>query len=182
MDQPFYDNRHPEWLLDDDPMDEDQARELQAHLATCPDCPPLADAWREMRQEIATLPPAAPAPGFTARWQARLVEKKVAQQRRIRRLTIGLNLLALGTVLAAWLLPQLMQFSLAELAYKILYNTAEALTRLNQVQYAFGSLLQNVPVFVSLAVWVLGATGLAGLSLVWAYAIWKYFVPKGVNT
>lgn len=172
---------HPDWLLDEAPPEAARAEELRQHLLGCPDCAALSAAWETVREEIATLPPAAPAPGFTQRWQARLAEKKAAQQARLRRVTVGLNVLLLGGGLAAWFLPRLLTFSPAESAYLALASLASVLMRLQQLRYLFLNTAGGLPTAVPLVLWVLGACGLAVLGLAWAATLWKFIVPKGMK-
>lgn len=62
---------------------------------------PLAEkAWQGVRKFFVTVPDAAPAPGFTARWQERLKRERLRKQRRQTWLMLGLT----GSIAAILLL------------------------------------------------------------------------------
>jgi hypothetical protein len=72
-------NHHPyqDWLLDEPQRPEaaltaEQAQELGAHLRACQTCRELAGSLRQVETELHAPALLSPAPGFTARWQARL--------------------------------------------------------------------------------------------------------------
>ena len=85
-----------DWLLEDQPLDPAQKRELDAHLRSCETCRAIAESNLALRSARIV----APAPGFTARFQERLVLARRAQRRRTLLGTLffslgGLLLLAL---------------------------------------------------------------------------------------
>jgi anti-sigma factor RsiW len=92
------------WLLAGEGLTDEQAERLHDHLQACPACQALLAAWAEAEGELRSSPWATPAPGFTARWQARLAaEQRRAQTRQVW-VTLGLTVasaLALVAMLAA---------------------------------------------------------------------------------
>jgi anti-sigma factor RsiW len=56
----------------DGALDAAHCPELEAHLASCPECRTQADAERELRARLKALPPPAPSPGLEARVRASL--------------------------------------------------------------------------------------------------------------
>jgi anti-sigma factor RsiW len=56
----------------DGALDAAQCPELEAHLASCPECRAQADAERELRARLKALPPPAPPAGLEARVRASL--------------------------------------------------------------------------------------------------------------
>jgi anti-sigma factor RsiW len=75
---------HPpfdEWLTTDQPLSAYQAQALQEHLKTCEQCQKLSASWEQVHRLLATTPQAAPAAGFTARWQMRAATEKLKKQR-----------------------------------------------------------------------------------------------------
>jgi hypothetical protein len=86
-----------DWLLEDQPLDPTQKRDLDAHLRTCETCRAIAESNLALRSARIV----APAPGFSARFQERLVLARRAQRRRTLLGTLffslgGLLLLACG--------------------------------------------------------------------------------------
>jgi anti-sigma factor RsiW len=78
---------YDDWLFSDEPRTAQESEELRRHLAGCPRCRSLAEAWSDVRLDLEGSPAAAPLPGFTGRWQRRLA---LDRQRRARRQSIGL--------------------------------------------------------------------------------------------
>ncbi len=70
------------WLLSEEALPPEQAQALQEHLQTCPACQRLERSWSGVEQLFRRSPLAAPAAGFSARWQARLAEEQRQRQRR----------------------------------------------------------------------------------------------------
>lgn len=76
---------------------------VEAHLADCPECRTELEAERQLSEQLASLPPTAPAPDFEARFWARLAREREASAGRSGRWRLfGPRLaLALGGVGAA---------------------------------------------------------------------------------
>lgn len=86
--QPFED-----WLLDDEPLTNQQQRELQVHMRGCTSCSAIAAS----NLALHTKHMAVPQPGFTERFRPRLTAWKTEQ---LRRQAIGtVVLVAAGLVL-----------------------------------------------------------------------------------
>lgn len=98
--QPF-----KEWLLSDEPLTAEQSRVLSEHLQGCASCSQLETGWSEVQALIQRRPEAAPAPGFTDRWQARLAARHLKKQRQQVWIALGLILLA-AILLAGYLFLQ----------------------------------------------------------------------------
>ena len=81
--------------------------ELQAHLATCEVCRARWAAFQQVDRMLSNAAQAAPAPGFAARFSARLARQEA--QRRARQRAIGaVGVFATGTAaLALILIPAL---------------------------------------------------------------------------
>ncbi|GAB4522760.1 MAG: hypothetical protein Fur0018_04920 [Anaerolineales bacterium] len=60
------------WILADEPLNWQERISLENHLSACDDCRTLSTAWQEMNAFMRTAPTPQPAPGFSARFQARL--------------------------------------------------------------------------------------------------------------
>jgi anti-sigma factor RsiW len=165
------------WLLEPSQLNEQQAAELRAHLAGCPDCARLQVAWQQVAAVI-RAEPELPAPaGFTQRWQADLEARKARQRaRQVRR---ALFLLAGGVFLV----------SLALLGYWIASGPAEFLLRLattytdlastvGGVQQFFQFLLHVAPPAIPFVLGLALAAWVLILSLTWVFAFLR-FSSKG---
>jgi membrane-associated protease RseP (regulator of RpoE activity) len=71
--QPFED-----WLLEEKPINPKQKLELEAHLRVCTYCSALAATGNALH----SVKKAAPAVGFTVRFQERLAKQKAVERRR----------------------------------------------------------------------------------------------------
>jgi hypothetical protein len=170
--QPFED-----WLLNDKPITPEQKRELDTHVRTCAYCAALAETGIALK----SVKKASPKAGFTARFEARLAERKLAEQRK--RLWGSVFFTVGGLVLLMWLAsPYLFSF-LAEPATWIaglvqwgifVVTTIEALA---QAGFVF---LQIIPDFLPPFAWMIVLSAVAGVSLLWTVSIWRFVrVPRG---
>jgi len=79
-----------EWLLDEQRLTSEQARELQTHLHACPSCTAVA----EINLALRSAPHLSPAPGFSRRFQQRLRRYHRTQRQRQ---ALGMLTLLLGS-------------------------------------------------------------------------------------
>lgn len=84
--QPFRD-----WLLSTEELTPEQKRGVHEHLKACETCRQLHVAWKEVDAVFHQSPLAAPMPGFSTRFQARLQEYQEKQQVRRVWLSIGIS-------------------------------------------------------------------------------------------
>ena len=171
--QPFED-----WLLNDKPITPEQKRELDMHLRTCTYCTALAETGLALK----SVKKASPASGFTNRFQARLAERKLAEQRR--RLWGSVLFTVGGLVLLMWLAaPYLFSFLSAPATWiaalvqwgVFVVTTIEALAQAGSV------MLDIVPDFLSPFAWMVLLSAFAGVGLLWTVSIWRFVrVPRGV--
>jgi hypothetical protein len=172
--QPFED-----WLLNDKHLSPAEKRELDLHMRTCTHCTALSATGLALRS--ATV--AAPAPGFTMRFQQRLAAQKIAERRR--RLWGTMVLIFGGAGLLGWfLVPYLYSFVSSPVEW-ITAAVGYFLFAVNSVQAiteAMSVLLRILPDFVPPYMWMVLVSGLAGLSLLWAISIWQFSrAPQGVS-
>jgi hypothetical protein len=174
--QPFED-----WLFSNEPIGSQQEASLRQHLENCPSCASMAQAWRSVETEIVRTPQAAPTPGFGKRWQARLAQKRSAQQRSLAWWVIGFNLsAALGIFLALnW--NRLTSLSLSKLLVSALYTVTLLFARIDSAEVLFKLLLEEVNPIILISVTALVGTSLCALSLAWIFSMWKIYLPQGVR-
>lgn len=91
---------------DPDGIAEDDRRELDAHLASCPACRAALEEQRDVARVLATRVPIDPPAGFSARLSARLREDdRWLTLVNWRAWTVGLVPIAAALVFVAWLMP-----------------------------------------------------------------------------
>lgn len=76
--QPFSD-----WLLAEEPLSSEEARLLQEHLRTCPECQQQQVALTNVHRLFKDVSQLVPAHGFVSRWQQRLADQRTLRQRKI---------------------------------------------------------------------------------------------------
>jgi hypothetical protein len=172
-----------DWIFADKPLNPDQENILKEAIATLAveSLSPLVQSFQQVEHTLRGAAMAAPAPGFTSRWQKRLAEKKARQQR----LMVGLGaLLALGSAAAIGLaifIPMLDTVSLAQLANSLIASLILLAARLHTVRTLASYMLEGVPSAIPIALWVAIATSLSGFTLAWVYAMWRIMIPKGLK-
>jgi hypothetical protein len=169
-----------DWLLDDQLLNPAQKRDLDAHLRDCNACRAIAESNLALRSARVV----GPAPGFTARFQERLVLARRAQRRRTLLGTLffslgGMILLALltGPTLvsmigspAAWLAAMVQ-------ALLFIYSTVMAVLEASPVVF------RVLPGFMPPFVWLVLLSTLSGLGLLWSISIWRLVRrPQGVTS
>jgi anti-sigma factor RsiW len=168
-----------DWLLDDQLLDPAHKRELDAHLRTCDVCSAIAESNMALRSARVV----APAPGFTARFQERLVLARRAQRRRTLLGTLffslgGMLLLALlaGPTLVSLLGSPAEWISAMVRALLFIYTTVMAVLEAGSV------IFRVLPGFMPPFVWLVLLSTLSGLGLLWSVSIWRLMRrPQGVQ-
>jgi hypothetical protein len=167
-----------DWLLDNQPLTIDQQRQLNSHLRTCSTCTALA----EVNLALKSVKMAAPAEGFSSRFQLRLAAKKQALRWRNFSGFAILTLSVLG--LLGWVswpvLKDLTQSPVTLLASWMsslipLWTSLQAIFRAGVV------LFKVVPGFVPAYIWAVVLFAAGGWSLVWVLSLIKFTkVSQGV--
>ncbi len=171
--QPFED-----WLLNDKPITQEQKRELEMHIRTCAYCAALVETSIALK----SVKKASPQAGFTNRFQARLAERKLAEQRR--RLWGSALFTVGGLVLLMWLSsPYLFSFLSAPATWisALIQWGVFILTTIEAVAQAGSVFVKILPDFLSPFAWMVLLSAFAGVSLLWTVSIWRFVrVPRGV--
>ena len=167
-----------DWLLDDEPLSPQQARDLQAHVRSCPACAAIAESNLALHSTRIV----SPATGFTDRFRVRL-EKRRREQRWLQ--VIGTVVLVLGGVgLVYWLAGPFIMAALTSPASWITVGVSYflfILTSLQVVGEAGAILLRVLPTFISPGGWVVLTVGAAGLGILWTISIRRVArLPQGV--
>jgi len=134
------------WLQDPAGMNAEQTRELQAHLADCPDCKRLYTGWQAAQNLISTQPVITAPAGFTARFQASLPERR-KHAHRLQARKFGIILV--GAILSITILL-LVRFFSAHSAVEVLSQGIQFLTiapqRVVEARYIIAFWLGQIPV------------------------------------
>lgn len=165
------------WLLEDQSLGPEQTRALQAHLQTCAHCSALAETGLQLKS---ARPAASPA-GFTARFQTRLAAHRIAERRR--KFWGGLIFVVGGVSLLAWLGAPMVAglvASPAEWIARLLNYTFFLFTAVQTLGEVGFVLLRVAPGFVPPFAWMVFASALAGMGLLWVISIWRLtYAPRG---
>jgi hypothetical protein len=167
-----------DWLLDDQPLTPQQARELQTHLRDCVSCAAIA----ETNLALHATRRIGPAVGFADRFQARLGRRR--REQRWRQVIGTLVLVIGGLGLLYWLagptLVEIVRSPAAWITAGVGYFLF-ILTSFEVVTEATAILLRVLPTFVSPAGWLAMVLGTAGLGSLWTISMRRVArAPQGV--
>ena len=167
-----------DWLLDNQPLNIDQERQLNTHLRTCSSCAALA----EVNLALKSVNTAEPAAGFTDRFQLRLAARK--QALRWKNFS-GFALLTMSVLgLFVWVSWPVIK-DLAQSPLNLLVSWMSSLvlfwTSLQAMFRAGVVLFKVVPGFVPVYIWAIILFAAGGWSLVWVFSLIKFTkVTQGV--
>jgi len=162
------------WILSDDPLGEDERRELSTHLQTCDACRTLQVADRELTGMLNHAPMSAPAPGFRTRFVSHLEEQR-RMRRLVRILVVSGFILALmavvsllvGGVLFARVVPVTRAVAgIGQFVVQLGFQTSLSLRVLRLVVVAFISTLPQ-------AVWLAAMIAAIGLTGLWLFSLYR---------
>lgn len=160
-----------DWLLSGEPLSAAQKHDLHDHLGGCEYCSALV----EVNTALRTTRPAAAAPGFVTRFEARLQAKQARQRRRTIWGVFFLALASAGLILflSLRLLPYFrsspLDLLVSELPYLVsLLNSAHALGEIGSV------LIRMAASFVPGYVWMMAALFCAFFGWLWVVSISRF--------
>jgi hypothetical protein len=171
--QPFED-----WLLEDEHLSVQQERELQIHIRSCTSCAAIADSNLALHSRRLI----APAPGFSARFQPRLVAWR---QEQLRRQALGTIILVLAGIALLYTLagPAMLEAVRSPAAWfrEITVYIVALLTFARVLGQVGGVLLRNLPDLMPAAGWWAMLTGACVLATLWIFTIRRLArAPQGV--
>jgi hypothetical protein len=166
------------WLLDNQMLDADEKRQLNAHLQVCSSCTALA----EVNLALKSVKMAAPTPGFADRFQVRLAAQKKALRRRNFYGFLLLTLSVLSVlVLIAWPLVMSIVQSPVDLLASWLGTLISFWVSIDAMAHAGVLLFRVFPGFVPGYIWTLILFAACGWSLLWVFSLIKFTkLPQGV--
>jgi predicted anti-sigma-YlaC factor YlaD len=161
------------WIIDEIPLSSEQAQLLQSHLQECENCRKLSTGWDAARTYLLQTTVVSPAPGFTRRFGASIAERRYRQQQmQVRRTLLYLvsgsfvSLLALMAYLLFIVTP-------GGLLITVFGSLTHTLVWWNNLQEMYLPLVQSLPIFVPVALWILFTTSLSIFSILWVISIWR---------
>jgi hypothetical protein len=168
--------RHPlfeTWITADEPLEPAQAQALSSHLQECEECQRFSANWSGARAYLSTRPAATPLPGFTQRFQADLAVRRYHQQQIQIRRTILFFLGGSVVSLLALLAHLLFVITPTGLFVTVFRSVTYLLVWWNNLQDTYLPLVQSLPIYVPIALWILFTTSLSVFSVIWAISIWR---------
>lgn len=140
------------WILDDTPLSSEEKILLNKHLQTCAQCRLLNSAWQTSKRHIRNAVLQVPQPGFTHRWQSRLLYRKEHEKSKLIRrnliLLVGLMVTASAiymlqnNLFTTWIVTALsLSTSLFFIISKALAQFTAALNRSPVLFYGFALLI-----------------------------------------
>ena len=167
-----------DWLLNNQTLSVPEKRQLDTHLQGCSSCSALA----EVNLALKSFTMAAPAAGFTDRFQVRLAAQKNALRRRNfwGFLVLTLSVLSVLTFISWPVITRLLQ-SPVDLLASWLGSLLSFWASLDAMAHAGFVLFRIVPGFIPAYVWPVVLFAACGWSLLWVFSLIKFSkFPQGV--
>ena len=167
-----------DWLLNHQTLAADEKRQLTAHLQSCPSCTALA----EVNLALKSAKMAAPAAGFSDRFQVRLVARKKAIHQRNFWGFFVLTLSVLSVLVwVSWPVIKSAAQSPVDLLTSWLASLLSFWAALQAMVHAGVVLFKVVPGFVPAYIWTVILFAACGWSLLWVFSLMKFTkIPQGV--
>jgi hypothetical protein len=167
------------WLLDNQKLDVDENRQLNAHLQVCTSCSALA----EINLALISAKTAAPMAGFADRFQIRLAAQKKALRRRN---FWGFMLLTLSVLsvltLIAWPVIAGMLRSPVSLLASWLGSLLSIWASIDAMAHAGWVFFRIIPSFIPAYIWILVLFAACSWCLLWVLSLIKFTkLPQGVQ-
>ncbi len=161
------------WILENEGLTAGERRELQVHLSACGQCQRLERKWQAVHQELRAHRVAAPAPGFTQRWQASLAERRAREQRKQAWRIFGILMagaLFVLLILAGYVLATT---SPAQWLVALTRTVSSSQAFLELAIYIVQTWVSSTPLALNIALWIYLTVTLCILSLVWLGILWR---------
>lgn len=164
-------SNHPHfeaWLFSEDSLNSQEAALLQAHLESCETCRNLFDALQTVERELHASPMLAPEPGFSRRWEARLVSQRLMRQRWQTNLALACSAAILLAFLGAlaWLSLPVLQNPFAYLLI-LVYRLTSFYYTLTELSNGLGLVVRLVLALAPPTLWIALAVVAASLTALW---------------
>jgi predicted anti-sigma-YlaC factor YlaD len=165
-----------------EPLEPEEARRLEAHLATCQTCQDLQAAWQEAHLRLSRTAMAEPRPGFINRWHEHLEANRQRLHRRQTLLAlsfcISAAVLATGS-LAVVALPWLGAPKL--FLWTWLYQMLTFANYLGEVREFAGTFTRAAADAVPLIIWVFIVGMVSEIGVLWVVSYRWLTNPRRVS-
>lgn len=170
-----------DWLFEHKKLSFQQKEQLTDHLKQCKQCQQLALAWKMVEKQIIKSAPIPPRPGFVNRWRASLSARKAAHQKEDgRRWLIGLSSGAILTLIILIVLNSDAQ-SVSSMVGSAVNLYTLISTWGSQARNFIFILVNTIPSYIWIAIFVALAGWLVVAGLVWLYALNRFRKGGVVN-
>jgi len=167
-----------DWLLNAQSLTAEENRQLNTHLQNCSSCTALA----EVNLALKSVKMAAPAAGFTDRFQMRLEAQKKALHRRNfwGFLVLTFSVFSGLVWMALPFIKSLIQSPVDLLASWL--STVVSILASTQALFQGGRVILKVlPGFIPVYIWIVALLVVGGWSLLWVLSLKKFIkIPQGV--
>ena len=156
------------WILEGSELEKEQQRTLHLHLKGCSRCQAFYQAVHQLDHLFKTAPEPAPLPNFSTRWVARAER----QERRSRRLILGLTLSMMAAATIILLVAVGFELRLAmdffpQMLLQLVNFIADGVLFLHQISNILSPLIRVGAKYLS-PLWLYVVTfGLSGITATW---------------
>jgi hypothetical protein len=176
MNHQYYENL----LMERENLAPTQKGKLDQHIEECAQCARLDQSLRVVDHELRTAAVIAPPPGFTARWQASLPEKrkkKEQEQKRIIIISMVSSTVAALITVGAFLLPPVSPITILT---DLFTDFVQLVNHVTQFWNFVGHFFTAVP--TGLSIWIIASTlmWVSLTMLAWGIALFR-IARKGIR-
>ena len=165
-------SQYKELILSDSALNSDQQKALEQHISTCKECRQLRNTWMSCQKTLTHVKMAAPAPGFTRRWEETLARKIRLETVRQHRLTVA-GLVLVGFI--ASLIYLIASGSLMHVLANSFTSIVQFMIAISQGLATVGYWLKRLPIAVPLV------TGFVLFGLLTAFLMTTVFTLWNIN-
>lgn len=169
------------WILEDRPVNPEEQRQLDIHLAECSRCEHLSQNWAQARQTLKAAPVISAPSGFSQRWQNSLEVRRALQKRqqsRIMILSLSVTGVAVALTLGILLLPPI---SPVEVIANMLSAVVKLVNAVMQFWFFVASFVKAAPTGLVLSLGFLISLW-AGITVIaWSISLYRITL-KGIRT
>jgi len=173
---------YEDWILSDEALSPEQSSHLQAHLMSCDSCRYLSESYLDVTKLFTGSPKIKPANGFRDRWLIRLEKEELKKRQRQTLITF---ILTGGAALSILMILSFQLFKSFDQPMDVLIFGANILTQLLSIIFAINEITSALVELVSIMIppiwWVVSATLVSLMSLLWLYSLKRIMLPRRMS-